>query len=437
MEEFTKMTDKKHEIDRELFKTELEFLDGDMAWRPTVNQHPLVRSGFHCPDRVIICDQTLREGEETPGVCLSLGDRLEIARKLEEVEIPEIEVGYVGAIPEHAQFSRELKKEGTKLKLVSHTRTYTKSDEWKKELDMAVEAGSDILCLLSHGSNTLAETTPWLPLEAIPERVAEAIKYTKALGVISALALVDGVRTPLQNFIDIYKVAAKAGVKRVYVMDGQGVALPETAYFLVRLLRGIVGKDVEVAVHFHDDYGLATANTLAGIKAGAEVADTVVAGLGDKAGIGATEEVIMSLENLYDVRTGVNTKLLYELAETVSRVFKIKLAPNKAIVGSNIVRHQIDSHLNTLLRGYWWAWESIKPEFFGRQRTLEWAKGKLRTGGRSGSIDAKIKNMGLEVTEHEWNLIVKDIIKMVEYHETIYENQLEDIIINILKGRGK
>lgn len=331
MEE-NKITDKKHEINRELFKTELEFLDGNMAWRPTVNQHPLVRSGFHCPDRVVICDQTLREGEETPGVCLSLGNRLEIARKLEEVGISEIEVGYVGAIPEHAQFSRELKREGTKLKLVSHTRIYTKSDEWKKELDMAVDAGSDILCLLAHGSNTLVKTTPWLPLEAIPERVAEAIEYTKTLGVVPTLTLVDGVRTPLQNFIDIYKVAAKAGVKRVYVMDGQGVALPETAYFLVRLLRGIVGKDVEIALHFHDDYGLATANTLAGIKAGAEVADTVVAGLGDKAGIAATEEVIMSLENLYDVRTGVNAKLLYELAETVSRVFKVNLAPIRLLL---------------------------------------------------------------------------------------------------------
>ena len=428
------MSDKKDGINRELFKTELEFLDNDMAWRPTINQHPLVRVGFHCPNKVVVCDQTLREGEETPGVCISLSDRLEIARKIEEVGIPEIEVGYVGAISEHTQFCKELKKEGTKLKLVSHTRIYTKADEWKKELDMAVNAGSDILCLLSHGSNTLAETMPWLPLEAMPDRVTEAIEYTKDLGVVPALTLVDGIRTPLQNFIDIYKAAADAGVKRVYVMDGQGVALPETAYFLVRLLRGIVGQDVEIAVHFHDDYGLATANTLASVKAGAEVVDTVVAGLGDKAGIGATEEVVLSLENLYGVHTGIKKNLLYDLAMTVLRIFEVNVAPNKAIIGSNIVRHQIDSHVNTLLRGYWWAWESIKPEFFGRKRTLEWAKGKLRTG-TSGSIDAKIKNMGFEVTEHEWTLIVEDIIKMVEHHKIIYENQLEDIILKILKER--
>lgn len=90
--------------------------------------------------------------------------------------------------------------------------------------------------------------------------------------------------------------------------------------------------------------------------------------------------------------------------------------------------------MNTLLRGYWWAWESIKPEFFGRQRTLEWAKGKLRTGDRSGSIATKIENMGFEVTEYEWKLIVEEVINQVECHEKIYEDQLEEIIIRTLKG---
>jgi len=319
-----------------------------------------------------------------------------------------------------------------KCRLVCHTRTYTKSHEWKAELDMAVEAGSDILCLLSHGSETLAAAMPWLPIDAIPERVAEAVEYTRTLGATPALTLVDGIRTPLENFVHIYEAAAKAGVERVYVMDGQGVALPETAYFLVRLLKGIVGPEVEIAVHFHDDYGLATANTLAGVRAGAEVVDTVVVGLGDKAGIAATEEVIMALEILYGVPTGVKARKLYELAETIARVFKVKLAPNKAVVGENIVRHQIDSHLNTLLRGLWWAWESMRPEFFGRERSLEWAKGKLRTG-RSGSLAAKLENMGLEVTDSQWNLLVRRLTEEVEREEVVYEDELENLIRETLE----
>lgn len=417
-------------MDRTRFLQELEFLHDDMLWRPTMNQHALVRAGFHTPEQVTICDETLREGEETPGVYLSDEGRLEIARKLEDANIPEIEVGYVGAIPEHTEFSQKLKREGIRCKLVSHTRTYTRGDEWQEEVKKAVDAGSDILCLLSHGSETLAATMPWLPLEAIPDRVTEAVAYTHELGATPALALVDGIRTPLDNFREIYRAAAEAGVQRVYVMDGQGVALPETVYFLVRDLREIVGPEVQIAVHCHDDYGLATANTLAGVRAGAEVVDAVVGGLGDKAGIGATEELVMALEILYGVSTGVHIEKLYKLAQTVARVFGTTLAPNKAVVGENIARHQIDSHLNTLIRGYWWAWESMKPELFGRKRSLEWALGKLRTG-RSGSVGAKLEAMDIELTDSQWNELLTRLRKEVEDRKVLNEQEVEDLIHDV------
>lgn len=419
-------------MDRDRFSSELEFLKNDMLWRPTINQHPLVRSGFHCPERVIICDETLREGEETPGVYMDLSDRMAIARKLEEANIPEIEVGYVGAIPEHSEFSKNLKRDGINCKLVSHTRTYTRGDEWKGEIEKAVEAGSDILCLLSHGSETLVAAMPWVPLDGIPDRVAEAIEFTAGLGVVPALSLVDGIRTPLDNFLEIYKAAAGAGVKRVYVMDGQGVALPETVYFLVRMLKGIVGPDVEIAVHCHDDYGLATANSLAGIRAGAEVVDTVVGGFGDKAGIGATEELVMALEVLYGIPTGVDMTALYELAISVLDRMNLHLAPNKAIIGENIVRHQIDSHLNTLIRGIWWAWESMKPEFFGRKRSLEWAMGKLRTG-RSGSLSAKLEEMGIEVDDKQWEQLQNTLREEVVAKKMLSEKEVEGLIKTLTK----
>jgi len=423
-------------MDRSRFLRELEFLHNDLLWRPTLNQHPLVRAGFALPERVIICDETLREGEETPGICLNLDGRLTLAHALERVGIPEIEVGYVGAIPEHAEFSRTLKREGIQCKLVSHTRTYTRGDEWQAEIDRAVDAGSDILCLLSHGSETLAASMPWLALEAIPERVAQAVEYTIRLGVMPALALVDSIRTPLDSFQAVYRAAAEAGVQRAYVMDGQGVALPETVYFLAKMLWQTVGPGVQIAAHCHNDYGMATANTLAAVKAGAEVVDTVVGGFGDKAGIGATEEVVMALEVLYGVPTGVEIEALYDLAMTVARIFGVQFAPNKAIVGENIVRHQIDSHLNTLLRGYWWAWESIQPALFGRQRSLEWASGKLRTG-RSGSVAAKLEALGLQVTDPQWDLLQERLRREVNLRQLLTEPELDTLIREVLQQGSK
>jgi isopropylmalate/homocitrate/citramalate synthase len=412
-------------------KEELEFDEENMTWHPTLNRIARENSGRSAlTGPVTLCDETLREGEETPGVYLDLAGRMRIARKLEEIGVPEIEVGYVGAIQEHFDLSRQLKSEKSSLKLVSHTRTYTKEDEWKVELDRAVEAGSDILCLLASGSHTLAATTPWLPLSAVPERVAMCIEYTKRLGVYPALTLVDGIRTPLKHFIRIYEAAFAAGVERIYVMDGQGVALPETIAYLVRLARAITGPGCEIAVHCHNDYGLATANALAGLQAGASVVDVVVNGLGDKAGISALEEVVMALEVLYGVPTGIKKEQLFEVSKLVEEIFNIPLAANKAIVGENIVRHQIDSHMGTILKGVWWAWEGFQPQLFGRRRALEWAKGKIRSG-RSGSLAAKLEKLGVQATDEQFSAILDELKRAVERQNMVTEQDLEVMIGNV------
>lgn len=410
---------------------ELELDKRNMFWAPTLNRLAQEHSQAVDVGKVVICDETLREGEETPGVYLDLEDRMRIARKLEEVGVPEIEVGYVGAITEHSDLSKRLKSEGTALKLVSHTRIYTKEDEWKMELDRAAEAGSDVLCLLASGSHTLTASTPWLPAAKVPERVATCVEYAKTLDVIPAVTLVDGIRTPLRNFIKIYEAAYEAGVERVYVMDGQGVALPNTIAYLVRLCQAITGPDCVIAVHCHDDYGLATANALVGVEAGASVVDVVVNGLGDKAGISALEEIVMALEILYHTSTGIKKEKLYELSKLVEEIFGIRMEANKAIVGENIVRHQIDSHIATVLRGLWWAWEGFKPELFGRERSLEWAKGKIRSG-RSGSLAAKLENMGLQATDEQFSEILDEVKSAVARQNVVVEREVEDIIRKIV-----
>lgn len=419
------------EIDRARLKRELRFGPNEMWWTPILNDHPGARQGHRLPEQVTVCDETLREGEETPGVVLDLEDRLAIARMLEDVGVPEIEVGYVGAIPEHADFSRLLKREGIRPKLVSHTRIYTREEEWQIEMEQAVEAGSDVLCLLASMSETLCATTPWLPKEAVPDRIAESVQHTIGLGVQPALTLVDGIRMPLEDLKEAYRVAAEAGVERIYIMDGQGVALPETVSFLVRELRQVVGEDIEIAVHFHDDFGLATANTLSAIRAGASVADVVVNGLGDKSGIGALEEIVLALELLYGVDTGVDITQLVMLSELVQERFGVPVAANKSIVGPNNVRHQIDSHLATILRGVWWAWEVIQPGFFGRERSLEWARGKLRVG-RSGSLQAKLDQMGLTLDDEEFEVLASHLRFAVEERAKVDEAELERLIQEVV-----
>jgi isopropylmalate/homocitrate/citramalate synthase len=379
------------------------------------------------PATVIICDETLREGEEAPGVYLDLSDRMALADRLIELGVPEIEIGYPGAIPEHFEFSKSLKAENPPVKLVSHTRTYTKSDEWRGEIERAVEAGCDILCLVASMSKTLELTTPWLTIDETPERIAQCVEYTREVGATPALALVDCVRTPTARFVAANQAAAEAGATRVYVMDGQGGCLPHAVRFLTRTLRDTVGPHVEIAVHCHDDFGLATANTLAAIEEGATVADTVFLGLGDKAGIGATEEVVMALELLYGVSTGVDIPKLSETARAVEETFGLPLGANKSIVGPNTVRHQIDAHVATVLRGVWWAWEAWDPALLGRERSLEWAHGKVRIG-RSGALAAKLDAMGLHPTESQWQEVETRLRALVEQKHEVPEQDVESLI---------
>lgn len=379
------------------------------------------------PRQVTICDETLREGEESPSVSLDLSRRMKLAEKLVDLGVPEIEIGYPGAIPEHFEFSRALKDAGPPVKLVSHTRTYTKSDEWRGEIERAVEAGSDVLCLVASMSRTLQMTTPWLSLEATPDRIAQCVAYTRELGATAALALVDCARTPTERFVAANTAAVDAGASRVYVMDGQGGCLPNAVRFLTRTLRLTLGEDVEIAVHCHDDFGLATANTLAAIEEGATVADTVFHGLGDKAGIGATEEIAMALELLYGVSTGVRLDRLPAVSDAVEELFEMPIAANKAIVGPNTVRHQIDAHVATVLRGVWWAWESWDPALLGRERSLEWARGKVRLG-RSGALAAKLEAMGMSLDDAQWSEAERRLRALVEERKEIAEAEVERLL---------
>jgi isopropylmalate/homocitrate/citramalate synthase len=408
-------------------RVEIDWSRDGLWWTGCANRNDMPEM----PSKVILCDETLREGEESPGVYLDLPDRMRLAEQLFELGVPEIEIGYPGAIPEHYEFSKQLKAQGPPAKLVSHTRTYTKSDEWRGEIDRAVEAGCDVLCLVASMSKTLELTTPWLRIEETPDRIAQCVEHTLKAGATPALALVDCVRTPTERFVEANRAAVEAGATRVYVMDGQGGCLPHAVRFLVRTLRDAIGPDVEIAVHCHDDFGLATANTLAGIEEGATVADTVFLGLGDKAGIGATEEIAMALELLYGVETGLRLDRLSYVAQSVQDVFGLPVGANKSIVGRNTTRHQIDAHIATVLRGVWWAWEAWDPALLGRQRSLEWAHGKVRLG-RSGALAAKIDAMSMSPTDDEWEVVEKRVRALVGERREVPEQEIESLITEVI-----
>ena len=370
-----------------------------------------VRNQMNLPKKIIIKDDTLREGEETPGTYFSIEQKIEIAKLLEELGIPEIEVGYAAGIKEHAETFKALKREGIKMKLSSHARMYV--DDVKKEVD-------DILAAEADSVNFLLVPSPSLKTKNdVLERIREGIEYAKSNGLHVAFG--SGRVTP--KYWELFlNIAKDAGVDRIVVYDGNGCALPIAFKDLVLFTKNIVGK-IPVEVHAHNDLGLAVANTLAGVEGGAEVADVVFNGLGDRAGNAATEEVIMALEILYGIDLGLKLDKILEISQLIERYSKTPLQPHKPIVGKNCFIHESDLHVEQILVGNWTTWELFQPQVVGQTRKLIFGATTLQ----DRAFLAKINKMGLKPTEMQLKRIREEVSRKIKSQDYISEQEFEEI----------
>lgn len=397
----------------------------------------LVRGHLRPPDCVTLLDSTLREGEEAPGTFLTYERKLALAQALESAGLSELEVGYAGVIDEHTDLVARLKRAGIKARIASHNRCYGREGEWQEEIDRAIAAGCDILTFVAFGSAGMLRTTPWLSEEALPDRIAACVARCVDQGAVATFSLAgsDLFRTPLERIARCYRAAAAAGAERVYVSDGTGCATPQAVAFFTRFLRDCVGPAATIALHLHNTFGLSTANAMAGIGEGASAVDCSLLGMGDGAGITALEEIVLALQVLYGVETGVDPACLTPLCELAERLFEVKVSPHKPWVGANIFRHQIDSHIAAILRGGWHAWEVVRADVLGRERRLEFGYGKLRRG-RSGAIALLIERAGLTASDTDLAEVRERIRRVTMEKRWATEQEVVDIIRSVIGGEG-
>ena len=393
-------------------------MDKDQRWWSFEwNFFESIRNQMDLPKEVIIKDDTLREGEETPGTYFTIDQKIEIAKLLEEMGIPEIEVGYAAGIKEHAETFKALKKDGIKMKLSSHGRMYVEDIE--KEVDDILTAGADHI-------NFLLVPGPALKTRNdVFNRISEGIEYAKDQGAYVAFGSGRVIPKYWEKFLHL---AVDAGVDRIVVYDGNGCVLPIAFKDVVKFTKNIV-KDIPVEVHAHQDLGLAVANTLAGVEGGAEVVDVVFNGLGDRAGNAATEEVIMALEILYGINLNLKLDLIMEISQLIEKYSKTPLQPHKPIVGKNCFVHESDLHVEQILRGNWVTWELFQPHVVGQTRKLIFGSTTLQ----NRAIKAKLEKMGLNPTEKHLKLIQKEIQEKVKKQDYISEKELEDLAIDIIE----
>ncbi|MBS7624574.1 2-isopropylmalate synthase [Candidatus Bathyarchaeota archaeon] len=357
----------------------------------------LFKPGSYLPKKVKILDTTLRDGEQTPEVSLTPDKKVLIAKKLDEIGVDIIEAGFAAASEGEAEAIKLIAKENLRAEICSFARGV------KSDIDAALKCDVDSIFLVIPASDIHIRHKLRKTREEVLKMVEECVDYAKDHGLVVEFGPEDSTRSDINFLKETINAAVKAGAERVTPPDTVGILTPEKSYELFSNLKRAF-PNVPFGVHCHDDFGLAVANTLAALMAGAEEAHVTVNGLGERAGNAALEEVAVALKIHYGVETSIKTELLYDLSMLVSRLTGIVIQPNKAIVGENAFTHESGIHTHAILSEPT-TYEAIPPELVGRKR-------RIVAGKHAGShgIRAALMEMGLNPTEEQ----LKEIFKRVK-----------------------
>jgi isopropylmalate/homocitrate/citramalate synthase len=375
------------------------------------------------PEKVFISDCTLREGEQQAGVVMSRKQKIRLACLLDEIGIPQLEVGMPAVSPEEAGTIRAISKEGLNTKLIAVCRAL------KEDVDKAEKCGVwGVSCSLPIGELQIKYKLKW-PEELVIEVACRITEYAHSKGFYVILSPYDTTRTNpafLRTFLR--RVVAEGWVDRVRLVDTVGGATPEGISYLVRTMIALTGKPIEV--HCHNDFGLATANTLSALCAGAEVASTSLNGMGERAGCAATEEVALALSILYGRDMGLDLTKFYKISQLIEKYTGVRLQRHKAVVGSGAFAQEAGLVV-TGWKEFPFTAEPYLPELVGQ-------KASLLLGKKSGkdSIAVKLRDLGMKVSDSELPEILTQVKRTAQKgKEPIDDRLFRDIVKNTRRKR--
>lgn len=321
-------------------------------------------TGAEFPAGVLLNDVTLREGEQASYAAFSWSDRRRIAERLDALGVPGIQLAFAKGSDEARQETQalvaSLQQAQAQVLVVGF------ADDWQQQIDIALACDIPVLRIVCRCSDILLERLGMSRAEML-ERSEQAINYARAQGATAQFSATDATRADGDYLRTIWGVAAKAGAAVIAIPDTVGVATPEAMAFLVRAARETTG--LPVAVHCHNDFGLAVANTLACLKAGASLADVTINGLGDRSGNAPLDEVVMSLHLLYGVSTGINVTRLTELSRLLVEITGIPLPDQKPIIGPQAFAHKLDIHVRMAVQAPL-VFQAFVPELVGNRQQI-------------------------------------------------------------------
>lgn len=358
-----------------------------------------------------IDDTTLRDGEQTAGVVFANEEKIRIAKLLNEVGVDQIECGIPAMGGDEKETIKKIAALDLNTSILAWNRTVVA--DIQHSLDCGVHAvavsisASDI-----HIDHKLKKSREW-----VLESIKTSVEFAKSQDLYVSVNAEDASRADLEFLVRFGKTAKEVGADRLRFCDTIGVLDPFQTYQVIKFLKDTLGMEIEM--HTHNDFGMATANALAGIKAGANWINTTVNGLGERAGNAALEEVVMALKYLGGLDIGLKTEMFRELSEYVACASARTIPVWKAIVGTNVFAHESGIHADGVIKNPL-TYEAFSPEEVGLER-------QLVIGKHSGSHSLKVKfrEYGIDLGNENASNLLADVRRhAVQLKRALFDKEL-------------
>lgn len=351
-------------------------------------------------------------------MALTREKKLLIARALDELGVSVIEAGSAITSKGERESIKAVANDGLSAEICSYCRIV------KADVDHALECDVDSIHLVAPVSDLHIRTKLNKDRDEVRKIAADVTEYAKDHGLIVELSGEDSSRADLEFLKALYADGIEAGADRLCYCDTVGLLVPEKTTEIFRELS--TSLKAPISIHCHNDFGFATANTVAALAAGAKQAHVTINGLGERSGNTALEEVVMGLEWLYKYDTGIKHEQIYRISRLVSRLTGVSVAPNKALVGGNAFTHEAGIHVHGLLADKA-TYEPMSPEQIGRHRQIVLGK----HAGRS-SITLALDELELKASEAQAEEIFTRVKQMGDQGKFVSDADLQTIAENVL-----
>ncbi|MGB0513287.1 MAG: 2-isopropylmalate synthase [Wenzhouxiangellaceae bacterium] len=378
-------------------------------------------------DRVAIFDTTLRDGEQSPGCSMSVAQKLRLARSLAELGVDVIEAGFAAASQQDFDAVKQV------AELVGGSRICALARCNPGDIELAVRA---LASAASRRIHVFIATSPihreyklGMSRTEVIERAVDGVRRAREHCDDVEFSAEDAIRTEPEFLVEVMTAAIEAGAGTVNVPDTVGYTTPEEMYACIQRLRGEVpGIDrVVISAHCHNDLGLAVANSLAAVRAGARQVECTLSGIGERAGNAALEEVVMALKtrgDLFGVETAIDTRRLYPVSRQLAAVIGSFVPRNKAIIGDNAFAHEAGIHQHGML-AHRETYEIMRPEDVGIHRST------LVLGKHSGrhALADRVRELGFSLSETELERLFGRFKQLADRKRQVFDADIEALVV--------